>query len=315
MIRSAAKFLERQFGDFTQIHSEQQLVFVWEGQHHFLKVLPFHDERGIHWLITIILPESDFTEQIATHRQATVAWIGLSVGCAIAFGLLTTHSINRPLRRLTTASQALANGELEREVPVSEILELDVLSQSFNQMAAQLKQSFRNLEQTNVELEHRVQERTSDLSRSEERFRTLVDNMPGIVYRCTYDQEWKMEFIGGAVEDITGYAAADFIRNQVRSWVSMIHPEDREMVECIVRDGLTLKQPYILEYRIRDAENQIHWLYEKGQGIFTEDGSLLWLDGAIFDISDRKQVEADLLERVHLSIFRNYAVDKKGKPN
>ncbi|MEE3719615.1 PAS domain S-box protein [Tumidithrix elongata RA019] len=141
------------------------------------------------------------------------------------------------------------------------------------------------------------------LSRSEERFRTLVANIPGIVYRCACDPDWTMEFISGAVLEATGYQAEDFIGNQVRSWASIIHPEDQQMVGRIVGEGVALKQPYILEYRINDANGKIRWFYEKGQGIFTQDGNLLWLDGAIFDISDRKQVEADLLERVHLSIL------------
>ena len=75
------------------------------------------------------------------------------------------------------------------------------------------------------------------------------------------------------------------------------------MVERVIWESIACKEPFVLEYRITDAQGNIRWLYEKGQGAFTESDQLLWLDGAIFDISDRKQVEAELLERVHISIL------------
>jgi PAS domain S-box-containing protein len=302
-IRAAASYLEQQVGNLDQINTEQNIKFTDEGRNIFLKVLPYQDQYGINWLIAVVIPESDFTEQLDIKRQTTILLTCILLGGAIALGIFTTQCINNSLRRLTLASQALANGELEREVPSAKIAELNILSQAFNQMASQLKQSFHELESANTHLELRIQERMTELQRSEEKFSSLVSNLSGIVYRCEGDRDWAMVFIGGAVAELTGYVAEDFIANQVRSWASIIHPEDRDQVERLVDESLACRQPYILEYRIIDAQENVRWLYEKGQGVFTEDDQLLWLDGAIFDISDRKQVEAELLERVHLSIL------------
>jgi PAS domain S-box-containing protein len=180
---------------------------------------------------------------------------------------------------------------------------MNMLSQAFSQMTSELKQSLDELESANEYLKLRIQERAFEWQRSQEKFSSLVSNLPGIVYRCECDRNWTMVFMGGAVAELTGYVAEDFIANQVLSWASITHPEDREQVERIVNEGLACRQPFVLEYRIVNAQGNVRWLYEKGQGIFTEDDQLLWLDGAIFDISDRKQVEAELLERVHLSIL------------
>nr|WP_242018435.1 cache domain-containing protein [Pseudanabaena sp. FACHB-1998] len=302
MIRDAANYLEQQVGSLEKINTEQNLNFWSEGKHVFLKVLPYRDQRGLNWLIAVAMPESDFTEQIDVKRKTTILLTCLALGSAIALGLFTTQYINKSLRRLTLASQALANGELEREVPTTKIKELDLLSQAFNQMATQLKQSFAELENANEGLERRIQERTLDLQTSQEKFRSLISNLTGILYRCSCDRDWTMEFLGGAVTEITGYQPQDFIGNTKRTWASIIHPEDREMVERVVDEALICRHPYIIEFRIIDAQGNIHWLYEKGQGVFSND-QLLWLDGAIFDISDRKQVESQLLERVHLSIL------------
>jgi PAS domain S-box-containing protein len=303
MIRSAAAYLGQQVSSLDQINTEQNLKFAAEGKNIFLKVMPYRDEYGLNWLIAVVMPEADFTEQLEAKRKTTILLACLLLGGAIALGAFTTQYINKSLQRLTLASQALANGELDREVPSAEIDELNLLSQAFNQMAVQLKQSFTELEGNNQSLELRIQERMTELQQSEEKFSSLVANLSGIVYRCDCDRKWKMIFLGGAVTEITGYSATDFIATQVRSWASIIHPEDQDIVERIVYESLACQEPFALEYRIIDAQGHTRWLYEKGQGVFTENDQLLYLDGAIFDISDRKQVEAELLERVHLSIL------------
>ena len=303
MLRAAAGHIEQQVGSLEQINTEQNLKFSVEGKNIFLKVMPYRDEYSLNWLIAVVMPETDFTEQLDAKRKTTILLACLSLAGAIALAVFTTQYINKSLRRLTLASQALANGELDREVPSAEIDELNILSQSFNRMAAQLKQSFNELEGDNQALELRIQERMTELQMSEEKFSSLVSNLSGIVYRCSYDRDWKMIFIGGAVDELTGYKAKDFISNQVRSWASIIHPEDQDMVERVIWESIACQEPFVLEYRITDAQGNIRWLYEKGQGAFTESDQLLWLDGAIFDISDRKQVEAELLERVHISIL------------
>jgi PAS domain S-box-containing protein len=132
------------------------------------------------------------------------------------------------------------------------------------------------------------------LSNSEERFRTLVSNLPGAVYRCQVDQYWTMEFISEAIFDLCGYPAEYFINNNVLTFESIIYPEDRENVKTLIEEAVNQKKTYILEYRIVHSNGSIHWMYEKGQGIFNTNGQVLWLDGAIFDITIRKQTEAEL---------------------
>ena len=129
---------------------------------------------------------------------------------------------------------------------------------------------------------------------SEEKFRNLVANIPGAVYRCACDEHWTMELLSDVIEEITGYTASDFITNKVRSLASIIHPEDRESVEQIVSQAIANKQSFILEYRMIHADGSIRWIYEKGQGIFGAKDQLLWLNGAIFDISERKKAEEAL---------------------
>jgi PAS domain S-box-containing protein len=126
---------------------------------------------------------------------------------------------------------------------------------------------------------------------SEETFKALVSNVPGAIYRCAMDSDWTMEFLSDAAEQITGYPASDFIQNRVRSYASIIHPDDAALVAEAVGDGA----PYSVEYRIVRADGSTRWLFERGQAVRDARGAL-WLDGAIFDVSEQKAVEEERLK-------------------
>ena len=138
------------------------------------------------------------------------------------------------------------------------------------------------------------------LGEKEERFRSLLTNIPGAIYRCTIDPLWTMLFISDAIEDISGYPASDFVQNEVRTYYSIIHPDDREKAEKKVRDGLKREVPYTIEYRIIDADGKINWVHERGQGFFGGSEEASWLDGAIFDITEQKRIEIKLKQNENM---------------
>jgi PAS domain S-box-containing protein len=102
-----------------------------------------------------------------------------------------------------------------------------------------------------------------------------------------------MRFLNMAILEVSGYPASDFINNEVRTYASIIHPDDRSFVEKVVFEAIEQKRPYIIEYRIVNAHGNIRWIYEKGQGVFGKNNEVLWLDGVIFDNTDRKKIEED----------------------
>ena len=87
-----------------------------------------------------------------------------------------------------------------------------------------------------------------DLRKSEKRFKDLVGNIPGVVFRCTSDLDWSMLYISDYVEKITGYSSSDFIDNSVRTYNSVIAEEDRDAVREIVRDSI--KKRRTVWYRV-----------------------------------------------------------------
>jgi PAS domain S-box-containing protein len=136
--------------------------------------------------------------------------------------------------------------------------------------------------------------KSAALSTSESRFRTLVANIPGVVYRCLIDADWTDLYVSDYTETLTGYPASDFIDKCVRSYASITHPDDTEMLSRAVARAVEQHRPFELDYRILHRNGEVRWVREYGQAVFDADGNAIYLDGIIFDITDRKAFEAAL---------------------
>jgi PAS domain S-box-containing protein len=124
----------------------------------------------------------------------------------------------------------------------------------------------------------------------------LVANVPGAIYRCALDRDYTMDVISDEIERISGYPASDFIQSRVRTFVSIIHPDDEAEVERQVRAATNADRPYALEYRIVRVDGTVVWVLERGQCV-VEPGGRTRLHGVIFDITDRKRAEDALRRR------------------
>lgn len=156
-IQATAKYLQNKFGDFKTIGNSQQLDFKLDGEREFVHIEPWRDPLGLDWLVIIVVPESDFMEQINANTHTTIILCLVALLVATGLGMITSKWIIQPIHRLNRAAEAIADGNLDQKVEIKCVQELGILSHSFNRMALQLKQSFE-------ELENRVEQRTADLN-------------------------------------------------------------------------------------------------------------------------------------------------------
>jgi PAS domain S-box-containing protein len=138
------------------------------------------------------------------------------------------------------------------------------------------------------------------LKESERTFATLISNLPGFVYRCTNDRDWTMEFVSEGCRAITGYAPEDFLNNKTLAYNSIIQDEYRELIWQKWQQALPKQEAFEDEYPILTINGETRWVWERGQGVFTKDGQLLYLEGFITDITDRKRIEEKNAEQAHL---------------
>ncbi len=139
----------------------------------------------------------------------------------------------------------------------------------------------------------------ADQSGTEERFRSVVADIPGVVYRCACDATWTIEFLSDQIEDLVGYPPSDFIGNNVRTYDSIIHPEDLPYVIAEVGDALERGSSYSLEYRLIHVSGETRWVAEHGRPILGLDGRTQRTVGVLLDITRQKTAEKtrEIVER------------------
>ena len=131
------------------------------------------------------------------------------------------------------------------------------------------------------------------LGKSEEQFRTLVGNIPGVVYRSLPVEPWVMLFISQEIEKLSGYAVDDFMEDGEHCFGCILHPDDRQRLVEDTQLRIEEGKPYSREFRVIDREQRIHWILDKGQPVY-EEGHPGFIDGTLFDITDMKNMQQEL---------------------
>lgn len=125
--------------------------------------------------------------------------------------------------------------------------------------------------------------RETALQASQRSTMTLLDSMPGLIYRGRNNRDWTMEFVSAGCLQLTGYPAERLVDNHDFTYNSLILPEDADYVWREVQYALARQAPFELSYRIRCADDSIKNVWEKGVGIYADNREVLGIEGAIFE--------------------------------
>ncbi|MFC0877567.1 PAS domain S-box protein [Saccharicrinis sp. FJH2] len=124
------------------------------------------------------------------------------------------------------------------------------------------------------------------IKESERQLSTLMNNLPGLVYRCLNDANWTMLFLSQGCKELTGYDTVDLLKNKHISYNQVIHPEDRSYVKSEVEKAFADKLPFELEYRIVTRAGAIKHVWERGAGVYRND-KLIYIEGFVTDVTER----------------------------
>lgn len=282
VIENAIGTLRTKLGDLNALHEPIQFQFdvvtakplaleTWLTQ-----ATPYQDNSGnLNWILITSIPSAYYLEgvRIGSSQSAMVFAVALTSSLLIAAFL--AGFVTAPIRRISNASSAMAKGDFDQRVPSSRLEELGSLSLTFNHMAEQLQESFR---------------RTKS---SEEQFRDLVATTPGIVWEADA-LTFTFTFVSQQVEDMLGYSVEEW--KQPGFWAEHLHPDDRQWaVEfCVACTGRM--EAHDFEYRFLKKNGGFVWLRDIVK-VIVKNNQPKWLRGVMVDITERKQIEAKLLER------------------
>ncbi|RKR11726.1 PAS domain S-box-containing protein [Flavobacterium sp. 90] len=124
---------------------------------------------------------------------------------------------------------------------------------------------------------------------SEEKFKLIANNIPGTVYLSKFDAFSTKIFLNDEILNLTGYSKSEFIENNL-SFLSLIHPDDKEEVINSQIDNLQSGMPLHNVYRIQRKTGEYIWVEEFGDVIKKGD-EIEFVGGIYFDITNKKETE------------------------
>jgi two-component system, sensor histidine kinase and response regulator len=138
------------------------------------------------------------------------------------------------------------------------------------------------------EAERRLQE-------AEERYRTVVEQIPAATYVQEIEHDYATTFVSPQIEEIIGYTPQEY-RSDSELWVNFLHPEDRDRV--LAEDARTdgTGEPFKVEYRMTRKDGHVVWVRDEAVLVRDEDGNPLFWQGFMQDITERRKAEEALLE-------------------
>jgi len=115
---------------------------------------------------------------------------------------------------------------------------------------------------------------------------SIIDDLPGFVYRCKNDSSWTMLYLSRGFEELTGYPIADVLNNNRISFNEIIASEYHAPLVFKWKQSFLQRSVFEEKYEIVTANGERKWVWERGYAIFDEDENVTELNGIITDFSD-----------------------------
>ncbi len=266
-----------------------------------LLVAPLRDYRGdVVAVVEIEVNRSAIIDRLSRNRTLMVV-VGL-VGICVSFFLVWIVAVLfiRPIKEIVAAAQEIAQGKRETRLKPGSNDEIGVLSHSLNTMLNSLRERRLQIQDHARTLERRVQERTADLVSSEEKYRTLVDNLPLGVYRILSDGT--IEFINPYLIKTLGFDPDHMIGKrffwQEKVW-GCNKAESEQVMDTLKKDALGFR----VERVVQDKEGLNHVFMDQAIPFWDESGNLRWFEGIMVDITELKELQEKALRTEEIRLL------------
>lgn len=139
----------------------------------------------------------------------------------------------------------------------------------------------------------RIEERTAQLMESEAKYRTLVENIPLVVYRIKPGGE--ILFVNQVVEDVFGFSPEEILRTP-ELWRERVYEEDRPRVKELRERSLLEGRELVAEYRVKHKKGHIVYVTDHAIPVRAPDGQVRSVDGIIMDVTGRVKLQEQLVQ-------------------
>jgi len=282
---------------------EKPLVLITPPNHPSSSILvgPVKDYFGD----TVAIVEVEADRTVIIQRLAATRNLMILVGAAgilVSFALIWVVAVlfTRPIEEIVNRAREIAEGKREARLSLRPNDEIGRLTQSLNTMLDSLRERRQKIQEYARTLERKVEERTADLVFSEEKYRTLVDNLPLCVYRILYDGT--TEFVNPYFTDKLGYSAEEVVRDR-GFWEKRIWGCTREEAEVIWEELRHDAKGFRVERVVKDKEGRSYTFIDHAIPAKDERGNLKWLDGIMMDITMLKRLQEMALRSEEIKVL------------
>jgi PAS domain S-box-containing protein len=147
---------------------------------------------------------------------------------------------------------------------------------------------------------------------AEERFRAIVEHIPGVVYLDRPDGSMESVYVSPQVEAVLGVSAARYL-DEPDLWLQLMDDDDRLRCERSYVEAAQARRSWTNEYRIRKPDGRVAWIHDETTFLTDVEGRPLFLLGVLSDVTDRKRAEQALRDserREHDAAQRLRALDE-----
>ena len=134
----------------------------------------------------------------------------------------------------------------------------------------------------------RERQQLKTIQRSEQRFRSLLVNIPGVVF--TVFADGTTQFVDEKIKELTGYAPEAF-EAEPDLWSSLCGDETGSLAADLLHSATEQGSNLVREYLIRNRDGKNRWLQVRGQAVFDEDNNIDHISGILLDITPQKRLE------------------------
>ncbi len=166
----------------------------------------------------------------------------------------------------------------------------------------------RNRAQVQLQRYYQENERSKrTLHDKDERFRSLVSNIPGAVYRYSLSapKEWKVDYISEVIKDICGLPSAEFIENSIATYFEKILPQDLPLLQDAFEKAVREGAMFSVDYRVRHVNGDLRWVHDHGRAVRDGDSQVVHVDGVISDITERTKERERFNQLVYFDALTN----------
>ena len=127
----------------------------------------------------------------------------------------------------------------------------------------------------------------------ERRYRTLVEQLPLVVYIDALDEGSSNIFTSGKIEPLLGYTVEEW-RTDPDLFIRTLHPDDRDRVLSAHARTHRTHEPLSLEYRLIARDEAVVWVRDDGVVVLGDDAEPLYLQGYLLDITAERELQEQL---------------------